>query len=107
MKRSKNIRGESISEALIAVLIAALGGLLVASSILASGHSMSSSDAKMQTYYSRLDTLAEESNPKSAEASMAANDNTPLTAFSTNINVNVYSDETDEPSFSVYSVNSK
>ena len=58
MNKLRSKRGESITEALAAVVVAALGSLLVAGSVMAAGRTMTKSDARMSVYYGQMNALA-------------------------------------------------
>ncbi|WP_108775552.1 hypothetical protein [Lactimicrobium massiliense] len=104
MKKLKSRRGESVTEALAAVLIAALAGLMAAGAVGAANRTMTRSDAKMKAYYEQMNALAEGGESTSASASITANNSgASLTAYSDNIPVTVYSNTTDDAIISVYS----
>ena len=52
MKKLRSNKGESIAEALAALLVAVLGGLMVAGAVTSSNKSMAKTDALMRSYYS-------------------------------------------------------
>ena len=101
MNKLRSKRGESITEALAAVVVAALGSLLVAGSVMAAGRTMTKSDARMSHYYGQMNALAEATPTASGEASVKSS-NQPFTAYSNDINVNVYSNTTDGTTISIY-----
>lgn len=51
-RKLKSISGESISEALIALLVAALGITMLAGAILTSGHIILNTEKSLRSYYS-------------------------------------------------------
>ena len=66
MKKLRSNKGESIAEALAALLVAVLGGLMVAGAVTSSNKSMAKTDALMRSYYERITALAD---PSSANKS--------------------------------------
>lgn len=103
MNKLRSNRGESITEALAAVVVAALGSLLVAGSVMAAGRTMTKSDARMSDYYGQMNALAEATPTASYEASVKKkNSNQSFTAYSSDIKVHVYSNTTDGTTISVY-----
>lgn len=70
MKKLRSNKGESIAEALAALLVAVLGGLMVAGAVTSSNKSMAKTDALMRSYYERITALADPSsankNPSTA-----------------------------------------
>lgn len=101
MNKLRSKRGESITEALAAVVVAALGSLLVAGSVMAAGRTMTKSDAKMSHYYGQMNALAEATPTASHKASVTSG-NQSFTAYSNDIKVNVYSNTTDGTTISIY-----
>lgn len=103
MNKLRSKRGESITEALAAVVVAALGSLLVAGSVMAAGRTMTKSDARMSVYYGQMNALAVATPTAPGEAYVKEkNSNKSFTAYSNGINVNVYSNTTDGTTISIY-----
>lgn len=68
MKKLRSNKGESIAEALAALLVAVLGGLMVAGAVTSSNKSMTKTDALMRSYYERITALADPSSAKESPA---------------------------------------
>lgn len=101
MNKLRSKRGESITEALAAVVVAALGSLLVAGSVMAAGRTMTKSDARMSVYYGQMNALAA-ATPTASQKAFVKNGNQSFTAYSNDIKVNVYSNTTDGTTISIY-----
>lgn len=61
MKKLRSNKGESIAEALAALLVAVLGGLMVAGAVTSSNKSMAKTDELIRSYYARITGLADTS----------------------------------------------
>lgn len=68
MKKLTSRRGESIAEALAALLVAVLGGLMAAGAVASANKSMEKTDALMRSYYERITALADRSSAQKSSS---------------------------------------
>ena len=66
MRKLRSNKGESIAEALAALLVAVLGGLLVDGAVASATKSMDKTDAMMRAYYERVTALSDVSKTNSS-----------------------------------------
>lgn len=104
MKKHNGRKRESIAETLAAVIVAVLGGMMVAGAMASSMKSMDKTDAMMRSYYERITGLADGSSADDEEekAQLKASDGRLFTSFSKDAPVIVYTENNQDPSLSYY-----
>lgn len=109
MRKLRSNKGESIAEALAALLVAVLGGLMVAGAVASATKSMDKTDAMMRAYYERVTALADVSKTTSSKktAVLKSSDGKWFTFSSKGTDgngtiVTVYTEKDQDPSLSFY-----
>lgn len=110
MRKLRSNKGESIAEALAALLVAVLGGLMVAGAVASATKSMDKTDAMMRAYYERVTALADVSKTTSSKetAVLKSSSDGKWFTFSSKgtdgkgIIVTVYTEKDQDPSLSFY-----
>ncbi|MEF9922823.1 MAG: hypothetical protein RR313_04565 [Anaerovoracaceae bacterium] len=86
-------KGETLAETLVAVLISAVGLLLLSGMIMAATRIVDSGQQKMKTYYDGMTAMEQKLNPVTEENHLIVKFGSTVTSDVKNINVNVYSDK--------------